>query len=287
MAEETPREIRIDARIDARYGSLPPQERRVADFLLEHLGDLAIFSAADISRETGVSKATVSRLFRKLDFDDFKEVRDHARALRHRGLPTASPVITGDSEDSSGVARHEVKEQENLSRLVALLGDGRLTDAMGRIAAAERVVIVGLRNSYPVALHLHQQLIQARDQVRVAPQPGQTLGEEVAGLGEKDLVIAIGFRRRPAVFQRLIDRLEQSPVQVICIGDGTSRRYAVQADCWLECPIDSAGAFDSYATAMSLVGVLANSVLNERISTGRKRISAIAAVYDDLDELEL
>lgn len=287
MAEETPRETRIDARIDAKYGSLPPQERRVADFLLEHLGDLAIFSAADISRETGVSKATVSRLFRKLDFDDFKEVRDHARALRHRGLPTASPVITGDSEDSSGVARHEAKEQENLSRLVALLGDGRLTDAVVRIAAAERVVIVGLRNSYPVALHLHQQLIQARDQVRVAPQPGQTLGEEVAGLGEKDLVIAIGFRRRPAVVQRLIDRLEQSPVQVICIGDGTSRRYAAQTDCWLECPIDSAGAFDSYATAMSLVGVLANSVLNERISTGRKRISAIAAAYDDLDELEL
>ena len=198
MAEETPRETRIDARIDARYGSLPPQERRVADFLLEHLGDLAIFSAADISRETGVSKATVSRLFRKLDFDDFKEVRDHARALRHRGLPTASPVITGDSEDSSGVARHEVKEQENLSRLVALLGDGRLTDAMGRIAAAERVVIVGLRNSYPVALHLHQQLIQARDQVRVAPQPGQTLGEEVAGLVD----------HRPHPFRLVPDRCD-------------------------------------------------------------------------------
>ena len=35
-------------------------------------------------------------------------------------------------------------------------------------------------------------------------------------------------------------------MQVICIGDGTSRRYAVQADCWLECPIDSAGAFVNY-----------------------------------------
>ena len=287
MAEDAPRETRIDARIDARYGSLPPQERRVADFLLEHLGDLAIFSAADISRETGVSKATVSRLFRKLDFDDFKEVRDHARALRHRGLPTASPVLSGDNDASPGIARHEAREQDNISRLVALLSDGRLNEAVRRIATAERVVIVGLRNSYPVALHLHQQLIQTRSQVRVAPLPGQTLGEEIAGLGEQDLVIAIGFRRRPAVFERLISTLEASAAQVICIGDGTSRRYAAQTDCWLECPIDSEGAFDSYATAMSLVGVLANSVLNERLSDGRKRISAIAGAYDDLEELEL
>ncbi|EXF25679.1 RpiR family transcriptional regulator [Nesterenkonia sp. AN1] len=279
-------ETRIDARIDARYGSLPPQERHVADFLLEHLGDLAIFSAADISRETGVSKATVSRLFRKLDFEDFREVKDHARALRSRGVPTAAPVTSADNDASTGVQRHEARDHENLARLGAGLAEGRLQQAVEMLAAAERVIVLGLRNSYPVALHLHQQLIQTRSKVRLAPQPGQTLGEELAGIGSGDLVVAVGFRRRPVVFGRAVRAVAASPAQLLCLGDSTSRHYAMEADCWIECPIDSEGAFDSYAAAMSLVSLLANGVLNRQLGAGRRRLSAIAKAYDELEELE-
>lgn len=286
-------EVRIDARIDSAYGALPPQERRVADFLLEHLGDLAIFSAADISRETEVSKATVSRLFRKLGFEDFREVKEHARTLRSQGLPTASPVRSGGSGGSSdpggadALERHGEQDRDNLTRMLGLLDDGRLDLAVEMLNAAKRVVVVGLRNSYPVALHLHQQLVQIRRDVRLAPQPGQTLGEELAGLGEKDLVVVFGFRRRPAILPRLVTALEQSEARTMMLGDGTARRYASQLDCWLECPVDSDGAFDSYAAPMSMVGLLANRVLNLRVAAGRRRISAVASAYEELDELEL
>ncbi|GAA1802287.1 MurR/RpiR family transcriptional regulator [Nesterenkonia flava] len=282
---------RIDARIDARYGSLPPQERRIADFLLEHLGDLAIFSAADISRESGVSKATVSRLFRKLGFEDFKEVRDHARALRFTGLPTAAPVLSGDRADesgelSTGVQRHEAHERENLARMSLGLAEGKLAHAVDLIAGARRVIIVGLRNSYPVALHLHQQLLHTRPDVRVAPQPGQTLGEELAQIGEGDVVVAVGFRRRPALFGKLVRAVGASEAKLLIIGDSTSRHYAMEADCWIQCPIDADGAFDSYAAPMSLMSLISNGVLNAGLSAGRRRISAIASRYEDLDELE-
>lgn len=277
-------DARIDARIDAKYADLSPQERRVSDFLLEHLGDLAVFSAADISRETGVSKATVSRLFRKLEFADFREVKDHTRAMRGRGVPMASPSRTG-AEVSSALQVHAEKERENHDRLLEVLGDGRLDTAVELMAGARNLLVVGLRNSYPVALHLHQQLIQARTGVRLAPQPGQTLGEELAGVGKDDVVVLIGFRRRPAMFAKLVATLNASQADVILVGDGTARAYAASADCWLECPIDSHGAFDSYSTAMALVGLLANGVLNRQVTTGRRRISAIAAAYEDLGEL--
>lgn len=285
-AQNQLREQRIDARIDEKYVSLPPQERLVADFLLEHLGDLAIFSAADIARETGVSKATVSRIFRKLGFADFREVKDHARALRRRGLPTAAPVTSGTTGAAPGIEKHAAREHENLARLAGLLSDGRLNQAVRLIVDADRVVVIGLRNSYPIALHLHQQLIQTGVNVRLAPQPGQTLGEEVAGLGARDVVVALGFRRRPELFGRLVRVVRDGPASCLFIGDATARRYAGEVDCWLECPLDAEGAFDSYASAMSLVSILANTVLNEHLSDGRRRISAIAASYEELDELE-
>jgi DNA-binding MurR/RpiR family transcriptional regulator len=277
---------RIDARIDARYAELSPQERRVADFLLEHLGDLAVFSAADISRGTGVSKATVSRLFRKLGFADFREVRDHTRAMRSRGLPVASPARTGASAAPAALEVHARQEQANHQRLLDLLADGRLETALELMTGARNLLVVGLRNSYPVALHLHQQLIQVRAGVRLAPQPGQTLGEEFAGVGKDDVLVLVGFRRRPALFGRLMAAAAASQADVILVADGTARGYAAAAACWLECPVDSAGAFDSYSTAMALVGLLANGVLNRQVATGRRRISAIAAAYEELAELE-
>ncbi|WP_341854504.1 MurR/RpiR family transcriptional regulator [Brachybacterium sp. GPGPB12] len=175
LREMPRREVRIDARIDAKYAELTPQERRICDFLLEHLGDLAVFSAADISRETGVSKATVSRLFRKLDFADFREVKEHTRAMRRAGTPLAAPTRTGVPGLRPSLEAHVRAERENHDRPLTVLSGGALEEATALLTGARRILVVGLRNSYPVALHLHQRLIQARDEVRLAPQPGQAV----------------------------------------------------------------------------------------------------------------
>lgn len=286
MESTFPVSRRIDARIDAAYGDLPPQERRVADFLLEHLGDLAIFSAADISRETGVSKATVSRIFRKLGFESFGEVREHVRGLRHRGIPTVAPVASGDSEGATALQRHEARERENLSRMVQALEGGRLQQAVQLISSAKRIMIVGLRNGYPLALHLRQQLTQIRGDVGLAPAPGQSLGEELASLQDGDLVIALGFRRRPEIFGKVVEKAESTGAGLLLIGDSTARQYAGRADAWIECPQEADGAFDSYAAAMSLISVLANGVLNVRHTKGHRRISQISAAYEEMGELE-
>lgn len=278
--------MRLDARIDEKYADLPPQERRVADFLLEHLGDLAVFSAADISRHSGVSKATVSRLFRKLGFEDFKEVRDQALALRASGQPTAAPVRTADSGDATGLQRHIHREQQHFATLAETLADGRLRQAVQMIGAAEQVIIIGLRNSYPPAAHLHHQLIQIRSGIRLAPQPGQSLGEELTGLKTGDLVVLFGFRRRPGGFAEVVRHIADSPAQLLCIGDFTARDYATDSQLWIECPVDAEGAFDSYAAPMSLVALLSNGVLNDAVPAGRRRISHVAMTYDELKELE-
>jgi DNA-binding MurR/RpiR family transcriptional regulator len=66
------------------------------------------------------------------------------------------------------------------------------------------VLVIGFRNSYPVALHLRQQLAQASDAVELAPLPGQSIGEDPASLGPDDVVLIVGFRRRPETFARIV-----------------------------------------------------------------------------------
>ena len=276
--------MNIGQRIDGRYGELTPQEQRAADFILDHMSDLAVYNASELARLSGVSKATVSRLFRRLGFQDSAEVRDHARALRSLGAPLGGPGASAGTP--SRLAAHAEAEQDNLRRLLLTLEDGRL-DAVARLVqTAQNVVIVGLRNSYPLALHLRQQLVQARAHVRLAPLPGQSLGEDLAGLGPRDVVVLMGFRRRVAGFGEIVAAIRSRGIPLVLIADSSARKYSDQATHWLECPVDSVSAFDSYATAMSLMNLLATGAMGAQVRESRTRIAAITSVYEDLDELE-
>jgi len=276
--------LNIGQRIDGRYGELSPQEQRAADFILDHMSDLAVYNASELARLSGVSKATVSRLFRRLGFQDSAEVREHARALRSLGAPLGGPGASAGTP--SRLAAHAAAEQDNLRRLLLTLEDGRLDAAARLVQSAQNVVIVGLRNSYPLALHLRQQLVQARDHVRLAPLPGQSLGEELAGLGPRDVVVLMGFRRRVSGFGDIVAAIRRREVPLVLIADSSARKYSDQATHWLECPVDSVSAFDSYATAMSLVNLLATGAMGAQVRESRTRIAAITSVYEDLDELE-
>lgn len=54
---------------------------------------------------------------------------------------------------------------------------------------------------------------------------------------------------------------------------------------WYSAPLDSVSA-DSYASANSLINLLANALLHEILDSGRPRIHDIATLYQQLDELE-
>lgn len=237
--------MNLAERLETGYADLSPTERRAADFMRGHLDDLAGYNATEVAGLSGVSKATVSRLYRRLGFQGAEEVREHLRAAR--GAPRAGATTHPDA----------ALEQEfaNLRAAAALDVD----PAAALIASARRVVVVGFRNSYPVALHLREQLTQARDLVSLAPLPGQTVGEELAGLTADDAVVLVGFRRRPAGFAALADAVVRSPARGILITDSSGRRLA--ADLVLECPLHSSTAFDSYAAASHLVARLAGAVL--------------------------
>lgn len=268
--------MRIDQRIAARHDELTPQERRAAATLLENLDDLATYRAAELADLAGVSRATMSRLFRSLGFEDFDEVREHLRALRSSGEPRR---IDGAPNAEALAAI----EQASILRAVE---HPRIPEVAGLVALGRRVFVIGWRNSYPVALHLREQLAQARPDVSIGPVPGQTTGEELAGLGSEDVIVVIGFRRRPQQFDGFLDEAAGTGATVILIGDPTAVAHASQVSIWLECPLQHSLAFDSYAAAMALVSVLADAVLSACGRAGSGRVRAITEIYERMGEVE-
>lgn len=277
--------VPIGRRIDRQYAALSPQEQRAADVVLDRLEDLAVYSASEIADLSGVSKATVSRLVRRLGYEDFAQLRTEAKLLRGLGSPIGS---SGPAESAGGdpLAAHLEAERHNLERMALAAADGRIAAAGELLAEASQVAVIGRRNSYPVALHLRQQLAQVRSRVAALPLPGQSLGEDLVDLGPRDAAVVIGFRRRPYGLGALVETLATREVPVVLIGDASLEPQGLRVAHFLPAPLDSPSAFDSYAAAMSLVHLLATAVLACRTRQGRARVSRIAAFYDDLDELE-
>lgn len=274
----------LEQRVRQTYPELKRQERRLADFVLDHLDDLATYNSIELADLCEVSKATVSRFFRRLGYASFRDVREDNRALRQSGIPLVSADSAGQKQLPQ---RHLQREMANLQALAQALEAVDLDGLLQTLLNARRVVIFGFRNSYPVALHLRQQLLQIRSDVLLLPQPGQSLSEDLVGLQAEDLVILVGFRRRPALFPQLLAHLVARQLPLLLLSEPSALALGQQARWWLPASLDSVSAFDSYAAPMSLVNLLVNSLLHLHLQQGRRQIHSINQIYEQLDELSL
>lgn len=274
----------LDERLRNHYPQLSPQEQRAADFIFDHFDDLISYNSAELARLSGVSKATVSRLFKRLGYEKYKDMRDELRTLRQSGMP-----LTDNRDAVQGntlLSRHYKQEMANLTQWVSAIDPGQFGEVVQQLARCKRIFIIGMRNAYPVALHFRQQLQQARGGVMVLPQPGQTLAEELVEMTPDDTVVVLAFRRRPRIIKPLLLALQGRDIPTLVICEPQAQAVIALARWQLCTPLDSVSAFDSYASANSLINLLANALLHESLSEGRQRIHHIADLYGQLDELE-
>lgn len=278
-----PQHRSIEARIRDRWAEFSPQERRAAEAVLAHLEDLPLYSSAELAEIAQVSPSTMSRFYRTLGYQSFAQVREHARALRAQGVPVDTrPTAAGPSTPAQRLLGSSARVA-SVEQLLSALTWARLVQGL---AEAETVRIVGGRNSHAVAAHLHHQLLQCRPDVRLLPVPGQSLAENLVGIGPQDLTLWIGFRRRPRGFRAALEHDAAGSGTTALLADPSAQDLAALADLALECPIQGEGPFDDYAAPMALCALLADDVLRALGAGGRARIEEITASYAVLGELE-
>lgn len=264
------------------YHRLGRQERLVADFVLANRDELATHSSVELASHCAVSKATVSRLFKRLGYTSYREVKEEVRQRRRIGWPVTS---SAQAEDARNLDRHFAQEMANLTIAIKSLESLDVDRLLTALTNARRILVIGHRNSYPLALHCRQQFLQVRGGIEILPQPGQTISEEVVDAGPDDVVLLLGFRRRTSGFSRLHDWLVSRRVQICLLAEPTADISREGIQWWLPVPLDSSSAFDSYAAAMSVINYLANGLMYSHLASGRERIQYLSDAYKALSEL--
>lgn len=274
----------VTQRIHEAYAGLPEGERQIADVILEAPAELAVVTASELAQRAGVSNATVSRFFRRLAYGSFEEARQDARHMR----ATGSPLFTGRTGTPTHGAISKLISQEcalveeTLSRANPLT----LQDIGEAAARAQRIRTLGFRNSHFLAQYLTAQLAQMRPGVAPLLLPGQTQAEGISALGEGDLVIVVGLRRRPAGFTRLVEAIAARKAQVVLIADQTVREAPAYATWTLDCLVDTPEYADSYVGAISLLRLLTLEVGHALGEQGRAHLEDVEDLRSTLGELE-
>ncbi|WP_347554158.1 MurR/RpiR family transcriptional regulator [Robbsia sp. KACC 23696] len=271
------------SRIRAHLQALPSAERRLAEFVLDFPGDLASYTGAELSALADVSPATVSRFVRRLGYETYEEARRHVRDEKNSGSPLF--LTAGDRHgDDSPLEAHALQGAQNLTSTFARLSPTMIDEVARAIVDARRVLVVGYRSSQAFASYFRWQIHQVVEQAIALPGPGETVGEYLASLEARDIVVLFGLRRRVPQTDSLLDHLAVLGVKTLYITDQYAPAH--RGATWtIHCDTAAPGPLDNHAAVIGLCGLLATRIFAEAGNQGRRRLSAIESAHDAMGEM--
>ncbi|MDB5731913.1 MAG: transcriptional regulator, RpiR family [Variovorax sp.] len=263
--------------------SLPPTERKLGEFVLDFPGDLATYTASELATLVGVSNATVTRFIQRLGYSNYEDARRQAREERSNGSPLFLSA-QGSRGLEGSITSHILQAQDNIVATFNHIPAELIDDVAQALAAAGNVWFLGYRNNRNFASYLRWQLVQLRENVHVLPGPGETLGEYVAGLGSKDVLVVFALRRSVPIATRFALLAARAGTQVLYITDHFSK-VSLSARWLLRCHTQAPGPLDNHASVMLLCHLLATRVLHHVGTKGRRRMASIETQHDALNEM--
>jgi len=280
------------ARIRAALPSLHPSERRLADTILSFPGEIASYSATELAQLATVSNATVTRFVRRLGYENFDQARQAARATQQAGAAVFR-VSAHDQGPEAALMAQIAQGRQNVENSFTAIALAEIDDLADTMLQARRVWIIGFRTAQAFAIYLGAQIGQIVQNVSVLPQAGQTLAESLASIGAEDVVIVFALRRIIRPFPALCRELGASPARVALITDVTPEPgtdapmfETVLGPTWrLRMQTAAPGPLFNHAAVLTLSHILATRILERSGMPGRKRLLAIEALHDSLDEL--
>jgi DNA-binding MurR/RpiR family transcriptional regulator len=251
--------------------TLPPQQRAIAEWLVDNLQLGPFLSVPELAHRTGASEATVVRFAQRIGYNGFAELKmDLVEMLQNRlGTDPAPLAIDVDGDVLTAVA---TLEQCNLRRTVEGIDRGVFAGVAEAIFRADHTFTFGLG----VSAHLAELAAYNLTQIGVRVTPLSTRfsspREQAVTMRPGDLLVALSF---PPYSRQTLDLLRSAAdrgASTVAVTDRVTSPAARLARMVLAVKSDNM----MFTNAIAAVTVLFNALATE-IAT-RHRGEAIEAI---------
>ena len=229
------------------HGSLSRSQQKVAAFLLEGGINIIHLTITEIASAVGVNSSTVVRTAQALGFDGFPELQsvlrsqflNQARIAQRMQIGSQKLIddlSSGAPEDQhlfNAVLRDEVQTLLDLPQHVPTLIFDRAVDMLDD---AERVYIVGLGASFPLALNFGILLRYIRPYTTVLTPGIDPIPSQLTPLKTGDLIFSLCFARYTRETLTVMEVGKQRGASVLTVTDSHVSPAAKRADLALIVP---------------------------------------------------
>ena len=256
---------------------LSPAQRRIAQYLLDHMPDSAFLSSVTLARRAGVSQPSVTRFAAALGFSGYPAFRDALRdiALDVPGSPVSPASGPAAPDDVNPMQAAVAAEMANLRALHELLADQRAVTRLGaELAASVPLAVLGLRISAPVAEYFAFAARRIHPDVRCLTFGGSALFDALLHVSEAGgrWLLAFALPRYPAETVQALRFARQLGMRTAVITDARFVPFAADADVLLPAGVGTRLLFDSHAAPAVLASVIVQAMADADPERARDRL---------------
>ena len=132
------------------FDSMGPAEKRIADYLLSHTGELVDISITELAQRCDCGDATIVRFSRRLGLDGYQDLKLRLAAEVNATSSISSEISKNDN--CLEIFRKRIIDINNsLRNTESILDAEKLQKAAETIIKADRIVTFGLGNSAAIA----------------------------------------------------------------------------------------------------------------------------------------
>ena len=184
------------ARINQTGRRLSKGQKRIAEYIVNHYDKAAFMTASKLGDKVQVSESTVVRFAIALGYDGYPALQKALQEMIRNRLTAVQRVeMTGDMSESAVLGTVFKADMQNIRQTIEDLDEANFSRTVDALCEAERVYVVGVRSSAPLAQFLGYYMNFIRDNVMVITSGISDVLEQVARVGEKDVVLGISFPR--------------------------------------------------------------------------------------------
>ncbi|MEV5840918.1 MurR/RpiR family transcriptional regulator [Streptomyces sp. NPDC051985] len=260
---------------------LSPGQRRIAQYLIDHITEAAFLSITDLAERVGVSQPSVTRFAGAVGFNGYPALRERLQSIALRTLAGGTGAATEQrSNELQAAVDAEIENLENLRRDFA---DPDRVIWIGReLSQSSPLTVLGLRISVSLAEYFAYAARRIHPDVRLVTRGGSVAYDSLLQSREAGgtWVLAFGMPRHAQETLTAIRVARTAGLRVALVTDLALGALADEADVTFSTGIGSRLVFDTYAAP----GLMAAALLQAMTDADPERTQARLEEYEQVAE---
>ncbi|WP_164555538.1 MULTISPECIES: MurR/RpiR family transcriptional regulator [unclassified Streptomyces] len=254
---------------------LSPGQRRIAQYLIEHIAEAAFLSITDLADRVGVSQPSVTRFASAVGFSGYPALREKLQSIT-LGTRAGAPAEEIRGNELQAAVDAEIENLENLRRDFA--DADRVIEAGRNLSASTPLTVLGLRISVSLAEYFAYAARRIHPDVRLVTRGGSVAYDALLQSREAGgtWVLAFSMPRHAQETLTAVRVARSAGLKVVLITDLALGPLVDEADVTFATGTGSRLVFDSYAAP----GVMCAALLQAMTDADPERTQARLDEYE-------